>query len=476
MLTLSSQPLFESHFSFTTLLCTCSSSFFSPMSNPTLPPFSQTSTTQNAHPPVQANSVPPAGTSAQSSMAAAFPSGIHYDASGHPWFRSADGTWIGSSHFQPANSTFGPGPSTGAHHIDPHLVPLPHEDDTSDFEPANIAKSRGLKPAITVAGARQKDKKGKKHAHSSDSDSDSDMAPAPKQRGRRKGSSNFAPNDVDKLLVLAESKLPIGGRGWKELAKAYKAWAKECGRPERDAASLESKFKQLVKKKKPTGAPRCPPEIKKAKRIDCMINEHVGIRGADDSDFDAVSSDDGVEEILGPAPAKVRTAVAHRALTPPLRRNSRLNAPELVNKFAKAFDLETQQSLQDERAQRSFQTTQFFTVNQQLRDTKASYENLRNHLAEVERARDRAEFRLEMVEHGGFGGGGDHRSRAQYILEEYPDLVRVDGHIRCERIYPEGGGCTQWFADSEDSEKENRHPSSSSSGHRSLPRSSSPSD
>jgi hypothetical protein len=145
----------------------------------------------------------------------------------------------------PFNSTFEHGPNTGAHHIDPRLVPLPHEDNTSDFEPANIAKLRDLKPAIIVAGAHQKDKKGKKCAHSSDSDSDSDTAPAPKQRGHRKGSSNFAPDNVNMLLVIAENKLPIGCRGWKDLAKVYKAWAKECGWPKHDAASLESKFKQV---------------------------------------------------------------------------------------------------------------------------------------------------------------------------------------------------------------------------------------
>jgi hypothetical protein len=77
---------------------------------------------------------------------------------------------------------------------------------------------------------------------------------------------------------------------------------------------------------------------------------------------------------------------------------------------------------------------------------------------------------------GALAGGGEHRSCAQYIAEEYPDLVCVDSHIRCERIYPEGSGCTQWFPDGDNSEKENCNPSSSSSGHRSLPRSSSPSD
>jgi hypothetical protein len=112
------------------------------------------------------------------------------------------------------------------------------------------------------------------------------------------------------------------------------------------------------------------------------------------------------------------------------------------------------------------------TLTQQLRDAQAATEALRNRLAEVERARDRAELKLELVgpvPFTGFGGNGQS-SRARYIAEECPDLVRRGGKIRRETIFPEGGGCIEWFTDEEDdADKENWNPSSSSSGQSALP-------
>jgi hypothetical protein len=149
-----------------------------------------------------------------------------------------------------------------------------------------------------------------------------------------------------------------------------------------------------------------------------------------------------------------------------------LNTPELVAKLANTFDPETQRSMQEERSQRSFQTTQLMTLTQQLRDAQAATEALRNRLAEVERARDRAELKLELmgpVPFMGFTGNGQS-SRAHYIAEECLDLVRRGGKIRSERILPEGGGCVEWFTDDEDdADKENWNPSSSSFSQSALP-------
>ena len=88
----------------------------------------------------------------------------------------------------------------------------------------------------------------------------------------------------------------------------------------------------------------CPPEVKRAKRIDHMINERAGTRDIADSDLgdgddDAdVSSDDSVQVTKPTVP--IHTAVARRAPTPPLRRNSRLNAPELVKGLPWGKDFE----------------------------------------------------------------------------------------------------------------------------------------
>ncbi|KAJ6453365.1 hypothetical protein C8R45DRAFT_633831 [Mycena sanguinolenta] len=357
--------------------------------------------------------------------------------------------------------------------IDPRLRPLP-EDNDSDFDPPAVAKLRGLKPATKVASVRQKDKRGKKRARSSDCDDsdDSDVAPAPKHRGRPKGSTNFNGRDVNKLLDLAEALLPLAGNGWKKLTKDHNTWADKHDRPLRDAKSLEAKFKQLVKTRKPTGDPDCSPEVKRAKAIDRKISERVGTRDIGDSEFGGdISSDDSVE-VLKSCGKKVHSAVARRAPTPPLPRKSRMNLPELVTKLAKAFDPETQQSMQEERAQRSFQTAQLFSLTQHIRDANATADALRNQLTqmqtrvhEAERARDRAEFKLEL--HGPAPGGERLSRHGQYIAEQYPDLVRVRGKIRSERIFPEGGGCVEWFTDTsadDDLDKENQDPSSSSGG------------
>ncbi|KAF7349563.1 hypothetical protein MSAN_01681400 [Mycena sanguinolenta] len=406
------------------------------------PPFTQIPVPTAGTQPVQPG-IPTAPPAQSPTHHAPFP-GVQYDSSGRSWFRGPDGTWFGSQPFSPSSglssssqaqttqppyNAFGPAPANRVpnHLIDPRLLPLP-EDNDSDFDPLTVAKLRGLKPATKVAGVRQMDKKGKKRARSSDCDNsdDSDAAPAPKQRGRPKGSTNFNGCDVDKLLDISEELLPLAANGWKK----------------------------LVKTKKPTGDPDSPPEVKQAKLIDRKINERVGMQDLGDSEFGSnVSSDDSIE-VLESHDKKLHSAVAHRAPTPPLPRKSRLNPPELVTKLAKAFDPETQRSMQEERSQWSFQTTQLLSLTQQLRDANAATDALRNQLTqmqtrlhEAERARDRAKFKLEF--YGPAPGGERLSRRGQYIAEQYPDLIRVRGKIRNTSA-------------GDDSDKENWDPSSSS--------------
>lgn len=204
------------------------------------------------------------------------------------------------------------------------------------------------------------------------------------------------------------------------------------------------------------------------------MNQRAGTRDLNDSEFDndakGASSDDEVEVIDRP----VRTAVARRVPTPPLRRNSRLNAPEVLNQLSRAFDPDVQRRRDDERSQRSLQNTQLLAVNQQLRDTLATNESLRSqitimqgHLHDVERARDRAELRLEMQSGAhGSGIGRESRRRSPSAVREKPRKK-----IRCEKTYRDGGQATYWITGSSgsDSDKENQNansdplPSSSSS-------------
>ncbi|KAJ7091997.1 hypothetical protein B0H15DRAFT_777771, partial [Mycena belliarum] len=347
----------------------------------------------------------------------------------------------------PSSSTL-PHPVSGPP-IDPRLIPLPEDDDLDLSDPAAVAKSRGLKPAAKIAGARHK---GKKRQHSPDLD-ESDLEPVPK-KGRPKGSPNFSDEDVSKLLDAVQKVLPLGQKGWKAVTHRYQKWARTARRPERDAKSLEAKYKAILKQKKPTGSASCPPAIKRAHRIETMINERADTRELHDSDVadegDA-SSDDSIE---------VLDAVARRAPSPPLCRNPRMNAPELVNKLSHAFDPDTQRARDEERSQRSFQSAQIFAMSQQLRDAQAIIETLRNRAHDAERARDRAELRLELAE------GRGHRSKSERRSKkvDQPDLIRVNGKVRCETVYPEGGQCTYWVTDasSDESEKENKDPKSSS--------------
>jgi uncharacterized coiled-coil protein SlyX len=120
-----------------------------------------------------------------------------------------------------------------------------------------------------------------------------------------------------------------------------------------------------------------------------------------------------------------------------------MNAPELVDKLSRAFDPDALKSRNDERAQQSFQTTQIFTMSQQLRDAQATIEALRtqmtivqNHVHDVERARDCAEMRLEM-RGDGFAGPSKPVCRSQF--KGRSDVQHVDGKVRCEQTYPDGG-------------------------------------
>ncbi|KAJ7713780.1 hypothetical protein DFH07DRAFT_785870 [Mycena maculata] len=401
---------------------------------------------------------------------------IQYNSAGRPWTQGPDGQWTTAAfrplqapfqHKGPPASTqvppynfppafddiagaFAPSQASSSRHpdhsfdlrlpplaTDLRLPPLPDDDD-----PTAIVKSRGLRATSKVAGSRRKDK-GKKRHHSSDSEEDSDAAPHPTKRtcGRPSGSSNFSKEDTKHMLDLVEKELPLGQKAWDKVIKRYNKWACTNKRPERPGKSLETKYKSLLKAKKPTGSGYCPPEVKRAHRIEDQINQRAGTRDVSDSEFiDAADSSDGSVELLtgihtGPHTG-VREAVAHRAPTPPLRWNPRMNTPELI-----------------------------FTMSQQLRDLQAANENLRNQMAtmqaranEVERGQDRAELKLEMPQTSMANG-------FEYVRPDRPqepNFVRTKGRVRCERIYPDGGACTYFIGDSDtdEAEKENKDPRS----------------
>ncbi|KAJ7207522.1 hypothetical protein GGX14DRAFT_635386, partial [Mycena pura] len=267
--------------------------------------------------------------------------------------------------------------------------------------------------------------------------------------GRPAGSTNFTDFDTDLALDVVEEVLPIGGLAWTKVESRFNALARKNNRPERTAKSLENKFKTLVKTKKPTGDAKRPPRVRRAQEIEDQISEKAGTRElCDEGDTDGHSSDASVTIVNPPAQAPVLTAVARRATSPALRAKprARVNAPELVSKLTQSFGPEAQRARDEDRSQRSFQTAQFFAINQQLQHAQSTNENLRGQLMTMqerlhtaERARDIAELKLE---HHGLPTKS-HRTHFQ----GYADFPRVDGKVRCETRYPDGGACTYWISD-----------------------------
>ncbi|KAJ7348656.1 hypothetical protein DFH08DRAFT_648901, partial [Mycena albidolilacea] len=350
--------------------------------------------------------------------------------------------------------------------IVPALLPLPGGADLDLRDGPTVANAIGLKRAEKVGGSRRKgkertDPKGKKRQRAS-SVSDNDSEPIAK-RGRPQGSANYGKEDVRKMFDLVAELLPVGQKGWKEVERRYNKWAKQNGRAERPPKALENKHKQYLRQKKPTGSGSCPPEVKRAHEIEDLINQRVGTRELSDSEFDDQSDDGSLDDDIE---VVERTAIARRAPTPPLPRKSRARGTDLANKLANAFDPEVQKGRDEARARRSFENTQILTLSQQLRDERATTETLRsennilrNRIHDVERALERVELRNEMMSFaGGHRGRSLRRPRHSPRLRRScplgysshkrdPGIERVNGKIRCETKYPDGGGMTYWVSD-----------------------------
>ncbi|KAJ6541394.1 hypothetical protein B0H19DRAFT_315360 [Mycena capillaripes] len=410
----------------------------------------------------------------------------------------------------PSHYTYLPPEATQHSPIDPmHISGA--ELDSRDA--AAIAKARGLKPADKVAGSRRNGKersdskgkgradakKGNKRTHES-SDSEDDNEP-PVKRGRPAGSGNYGREATDQLFSIVAEVLPIGQKSWKMVERKFNAWAASKGRTKRSVKSLEAKYKGFLKLKKPTGDAECPPDVERAHQIEDLINQHVHSRELSDDDFDDGSDrgSSGIEVVEHPS-EPVRTAVARRATSPPLQqRKPRASGTDLANKLGNLFDPATQKARDDARSQRTFENTQIVTLSEQLRDERALSENLRaqfstlrDNFPNAERARERAEMRLEMQDFAAGRGRPSRRSRSRAPRpsrslhparsphrprrvrpagyrshKRVPGIDRVDGKIRVERQFPEGGGMTTWHSDystddfnefEEEDGDENKHP------------------
>ena len=124
--------------------------------------------------------------------------------------------------------------------------------------------------------------------------------------------------------------------------------------------------------KKPTGTRKCPHFITKAKDIDRQINGKVATRYIDDAELDndghSGASDHECSSLGLDAKGKIQTVVAHngRSEVPEPCQTQGQQTADFVGKIAAALNLETQHAHDKERANRSFQSTQIFTLTQQL--------------------------------------------------------------------------------------------------------------
>ena len=92
--------------------------------------------------------------------------------------------------------------------------------------------------------------------------------------GPKKG-PNFSKAEIDSMLELVEQDLPLCASAWDEIAEKHREFWPLSGR---DGESLRRKFNLLANKKMPTGDPKIPPEVKKAKQIRWQLTESAGLK------------------------------------------------------------------------------------------------------------------------------------------------------------------------------------------------------
>jgi hypothetical protein len=99
---------------------------------------------------------------------------------------------------------------------------------------------------VKAAPKASKSKRKQKAAAVRDPVSDNEVpAPVKPKRGRPSGSGNYDDDETVALLKFVEMELPIGMHGWQAVYSKFRKWARDHQRAERDAKSVETKFKQV---------------------------------------------------------------------------------------------------------------------------------------------------------------------------------------------------------------------------------------
>ncbi|RXW19011.1 hypothetical protein EST38_g6850 [Candolleomyces aberdarensis] len=357
-------------------------------------------------------------------------------------------------------------------------TPLP-PDDNDNFPTPAQALQQTARPATIKAGARRANVapstvKGKQRANNATSQAGrqgcqraqsplpmpaakckatAQAAPADvkKHKGRAPGLPNYSDEDTEALLDILGEYKPISGKGWNEVTADFNAWAVTNNHPEHTTKSLETKYKQLVKQKKPTGDAEVPFFVLRAWEIEDAMNKKAETQDLDDEDFvdapieisdnddtdDSNNSDNDApppkatsnKENMAQTKKKVKQEaaivtkgknlsmkdgsefvlqrLANNRLTTTTTACSCVHASDtLLANLTNTLDPTAQAARAEDCAARSMQTAQILSLSSQLRESQALVENFRAQLsaaerccATAERCADKFEM-MSMIQHG----------------------------------------------------------------------------
>lgn len=211
--------------------------------------------------------------------------------------RAATGAVVGTANGHATDSTKKPSTTSvvdgkeGGGVIVPAIPPLPttmgtmssSTPDAASAIAAAVAAALSVLPAASattinpplVAAAASTTtttaKKKRKSRGKTKSNDDDNNAGGEDASGTKKG-PNFTKAEIDCFLDLAEKapELPLSITEWDLIAEQHRTFFPLTMR---NGDSLRRKFNQLAGRKIPTGDPRIPPEVKKAKELKWMLGE-----------------------------------------------------------------------------------------------------------------------------------------------------------------------------------------------------------
>ena len=93
---------------------------------------------------------------------------------------------------------------------------------------------------------------------------------------------NYSDANLNYLLDIVEENLPCESDEWNEISLQYNAYF--GGKESRSGEDLKNKFKALKATKKPTGDPKCPPAVRRAKLIQKAMESRMDVQTLDSGD------------------------------------------------------------------------------------------------------------------------------------------------------------------------------------------------